>query len=647
MSKTARKSQARDESFAIRSVAIERLKGSDDQESIYKVSLSSETPVRDWSWAPPNILSHEKSAVDLSGVSKRGLPLFTNHKLYDLSNMVGRIVNIRLEEKRLVGELRFSQANPDAAMVRAMVDEGTLTDMSIRAEPLKIERIEGGDGKTEVVKWVRWRPLEGSVVGIGADQSVGIGRKGIQQSATAEGDGMDEENETSGAASDVSRQSGAAARVEAGRQQHEQLSAEQLEQKRIDACRKFGQANSVSEDIVQAWISRGMTYEQIADDIVAIQKKRGESNSHSLSALDLSDQDKRRYSLSRAILAASSGDNWKEAGFELECTTTIADRLNRPVERGHFFVPQDIQRRNSMVDAETVLRAIQMGGLQTLQRELTVGNAASAGYLVGSSNMGFDEVLRNMSVLMRMGAFTLPGLRDNVTIPRQTASATPEWLTTETDGPSESLQTFTQLPLAPKTVAALTGISRKLLLQSSVAVDSLVNSDLGAAVGLAVDLAGLSGSGVSGQPLGLDNVTGIGSVTGTSIDFADILEFQTDVASGNVNPVRPGYVTTPTVAGLLIARVKYSGTASPIWEGNIWNGQILGVPAMSSNQVAAAVAYFGDWVKMIIAEWGTLEIDTNPYGTGFGAGVISVRAIKSVDVGVRYPVAFSRAGSIT
>ena len=41
------------------------------------------------------------------------------------------------------------------------------------------------------------------------------------------------------------------------------------------------------------------------------------------------------------------------------------------------------------------------------------------------------------------------------------------------------------------------------------------------------------------------------------------------------------------------------------------------------------------------------EIDTNPYGSGFSAGIIAVRALYSVDVGVRLPIAFSRASSIT
>jgi hypothetical protein len=152
---------------------------------------------------------------------------------------------------------------------------------------------------------------------------------------------------------------------------------------------------------------------------------------------------------------------------------------------------------------------------------------------------------------------------------------------------------------------------------------------------------------VSGQPTGIDAVTGVGTFNGGSIAYVDILAAEADLATGNVMPMRPGYATTPTAANLLRARVKYASTASPIWEGNLWAGSVNGIPALASNQVATGVAYFGDWSKLVIAEWGTLEIDTNPYGTGFGAGAISVRAIYSLDVGVRYPVAFTRASSIS
>lgn len=628
-----------DPNCIVRSFAIERLRDDKKQETTYRVSLSSEAPIQDWWQGAPNILVHDKDSIEFD--AERGIPFFENHDARDLDRMTGRIVNLRIERKRLVGELRFSEANPRAAMVREMIDEGTLTDMSIRAEPIKRERIEE-DGKTVAVRWTKWRALEASAVGIGADQSVGIGRSSLDdKSANAEGARMNDDiTAAAGADKSVERAEG---RIEAGKQQSEGAFAERVEKERIEMCRKFGRANSVSEDQVQEWVARGYDANQVADSILAIQKMRGETQ-RSVTALDLSEREKKQYSLSRAIMAASTGQ-WKEAGFELECDEAIRSKLNKPSEAGRFFVPEDIQRRQAQVSLEQINIARAMG-VPFLQRELSVGNPASAGYLVGTRVVGFDEVLRNTSVVMRLGASTLPGLRENVTIPRQTAAATPEWLTSETTGPNETLQTFVQLALSPKTVAATTGVTRKLLLQSSIAVDSLINADLGAAVALTADKAALSGTGVSGQPTGIDAVSGVGTFNGTSIDYEDILAAEADLATGNVTPMSPGLATTPTVANLLRARVKFSGTASPIWEGNLWSGSVNGYTALASNQVASSTAYFGDWSKLVIAEWGTLEIDTNPYGTGWGAGVLAVRAIYSMDVGVRYPVAFTIATSI-
>src|SRR5690606_22438028 len=149
------------DNYIVRSFAIERLRDDAKQETTYRVSLSSETPIQDWWQGAPNILVHEKGAVEFD--AERGIPFFENHDARDLDRMSGRIVNLRIERKRLVGELRFSEANPRAAMVREMIDEGTLTDMSIRAEPIKRERVEE-DGKTIAVRWTKWRALEASAV---------------------------------------------------------------------------------------------------------------------------------------------------------------------------------------------------------------------------------------------------------------------------------------------------------------------------------------------------------------------------------------------------------------------------------------------------------------------------------------------------
>jgi hypothetical protein len=111
-------------------------------------------------------------------------------------------------------------------------------------------------------------------------------------------------------------------------------------------------------------------------------------------------------------------------------------------------------------------------------------------------------------------------------------------------------------------------------------------------------------------------------------------------------PARGGYCTTPAVAALMMAEARFSGTDTPLWVGNIWDGQMAGYRAMASNQMSSATMLFGDWADLIWAEWGVLEVEVNPYAS-FAAGIIGVRAMYTMDIGLRYAGAFSYAHTIT
>jgi HK97 family phage major capsid protein len=67
---------------------------------------------------------------------------------------------------------------------------------------------------------------------------------------------------------------------------------------------------------------------------------------------------------------------------------------------------------------------------------------------------------------------------------------------------------------------------------------------------------------------------------------------------------------------------------------------------MASNQMAADSMLFGAWSSLVIGEWGTLELAVDDK-FNFATGSIGLRAWYTVDVGVRYPAAFSLATSIT
>jgi hypothetical protein len=73
---------------------------------------------------------------------------------------------------------------------------------------------------------------------------------------------------------------------------------------------------------------------------------------------------------------------------------------------------------------------------------------------------------------------------------------------------------------------------------------------------------------------------------------------------------------------------------------------MAGFQAMSSNQMSSATMLFGDWSQVVVGEWGVLEVEVNPYAN-FQAGIIGIRAMVTMDCGLRYAGAFSLASSIT
>ena len=342
--------------------------------------------------------------------------------------------------------------------------------------------------------------------------------------------------------------------------------------------------------------------------------------------LDLTGKEKRSYSILRGIQAAASND-WSRAGQELECSRALhAKNVVDVSAPGRFAIPLDVLEEP----------------IQGARRDLTVGAAAAGGYLVATDNLSFIELLRARSFVFNAGAQRLSDMVGNVTIPRQTASVSTYWLSNESASLTESQPTFGQLALTPKTVGAYTEYSRQLTIQSSPDAEGLVRKDLATAAAMAIDQGVISGNGANGQPTGLLNTSGVGSVAGGTIGYAGILEFQGDVAGSNALSGGSIYVTTPAVAILLKQRQRFATTDSPLWDGNVYEGTVEGFRALSTNLIPASTMIFGDFSQIIVAEWGALVVEVNPF-TNFAAGIIGARVMYTVDVGVRYPGAFSIA----
>ena len=587
----------------------------------------------------PEILVHTTAAIDLS---RAPLPIIATHRGGQVN--VGIVDSLAIVGGQLRGLARFG-TRPEAAGYREDVLAGIIRSVSVG-----YARITARIRKDGVMVTERWLPSHAALVAEPADINAGffreLGARPIQfqpdddgpaaaapltpppaaPAATPEGATMADQETTAGASADHGAHTRAALPpLPQGSTGNRALEMEQGRRRGIEnLCR----ANKIDDNIRDHWIGTGLAIEAITDDLLQIIEQRGKNAPKSDAALGLSEGETRRFSLFNAV-RATADKNWTKAGFELECSRAIAQKLGRVPDPNRFFVPFEVQHRSA-----------------PSRRDLTAATGSGGGFLVATQNLSFIEMLRNRSVAYRMGARSLSGLQGSVTVPRQTGAATAVWLANEASTATESQQTFAQMALTPKTVGAYTEISRNLMLQSSPDAEAIVQADLAQVAALAIDVGVLRGSGASGEPTGIINTAGIGSVTGTSLAYAGILEFQSDVATANVMPAMGGYATTPAVAALMMARQRFSSTDTPLWIGNLWDGQMSGFAAMSTNQMTAASMLFGDWSQVIVGEWGVLEVEVNPYAN-FQAGIIGIRAMVTIDVGLRYPAAFSLATSIT
>ena len=577
-----------------RSFLFEREKIDQETRTI-ELAFSSEAPYARW-WGV-EILDHSKSAVDLTRL-KAGGPLLCDH---DSRDQIGVIESVRIDADR-VGRavVRFGRSARAEEIFRDVVD-GIRQNVSV-GYAIDDLVLEAKSGEDETYRVTRWTPYEVSLVSVPADFTVGVGRAAdpvqeIKMSVI----------ETPAAPVDVAKI---------------QAEARTAEQKRAAEIIAIGEQFALQGMAAEA-LRAGEPVDAFRSKVM--EKLASRPLPNPTAEVGLSGGEKQRYSVLRALRALVDKD-WTNAGFERECHQAILKRAGiAEAPNNGFYVPYEIQ-----------------------QRDMTATTGNAGGYVVATDNLAgsFIDLLRNRAVVAQLGATMMTGLVGNVTIPKQTAAATAYWLTNEATAITESQMTLGQLALSPKNVGAYTELSRQLMLQSSPAADALVMNDLARVLALAIDLAALEGSGASGQPTGISQTAGIGSVTGTSIDYAKVLEFQTDVAGGNALAANCAYVTTPAVASLLKQRVAFSSTASPLWEGGILDGNLQGFRAVATNSVTAASMVFGDFSQVVIGEWGMLELALNPYAN-FAAAISGIRAIQTVDIGIRQAGAFSRATSIT
>lgn len=600
----------------LRRTALFKRESIDKESRTVRVAFSSEEPVERWFGI--EILDHAPKSVDLSRLIDGG-PGLVDH---DPRDHVATIEECSIDSDR-VGRatLRFGRSERAEEIFNDVVD-GIRKCISVGYQVHKLEVVDP-EAKNPTYRATLWEPYEISFVSIPADTSVGVGRSAEVEPAPA-APAIPESIER------TAPMSGEAVATPVDVTAIETRAANQA-LARVQEIIVLGEQYAAhgGREIASAAIRDGKSELEVRD---AIMQKMVERSNASPTAPDLglTERETRSFSvlrLIRAMTASHKGerDAWKDAGFERECHEALVKRHGDP-SNGGFFVPYEVQKRGYA------------------KRDMTV--AGTGGYLVGTENQpgSFIELLRAQTVVGRAGARMLSGLKGDITIPKQTGAATAYLVGAEDDEITESNQTIGQLAMSPKTVGAYTEVSRLLQMQSDPSVDMMVMEDIAKQIALKIDLLALNGNGAGG-PVGIINTNGIGSVTATSLDYAKAIEFQTDVATGNA--LVPGcvYLTTPTKAAICMQRPRFSNTDTPLWLGNVLEGQMLGFRGLTTTQLSDGMI-FGDFSQLIMAEWGVLELAVDPTAN-FKAGISGIRGFQSFDVGVRNAAAFSYGSSVT
>jgi len=411
---------------------------------------------------------------------------------------------------------------------------------------------------------------------------------------------------------DMSNNDNSAPQVDAEKIRKQAIKSEQARVKEIQSCRKFASATQIDKAIED-----GTSVDEFRKEVMA-NFKMPETVQVRDASLGLSKKDKEQFSFLRAINAMSNPTNVKiqeAAKFEREVSEAACEKLGRSANG--FFVPTEILQH---------------------KRDLSIGGTGSNIVDEKLETGSFIEMLHNAMITRELGVRVM-NFNGPVDIPAKTAGTTGYWIATEGgDITAESQPTLSQISLDRKTVGSYTDITRKLLKDASMSAEQLVRSDLALTLALMLDKAVFDGSGAAGQPEGILNTTGIGSVdwaVANAPTFANIVAMETEVATDNALSGSLSYALPAVLAGKLKTTLKSSGVAGYIFE----DGMINGYPAKVTNQLAASQAIFGNWNDCIVANYGGIELNVDKAALALSGG-LRVIALQDTDIGIRHAQSF-------
>lgn len=290
-------------------------------------------------------------------------------------------------------------------------------------------------------------------------------------------------------------------------------------------------------------------------------------------------------------------------------------------------------------------------------KALAAGDATAGGYLVPPEySTDLIELLKPMAVVRRLGAVTLPMDTGTLNIPKITGGATASYIGENANIPKTE-QTFGQITLTWKKLAALVPISNDLLRFSSPNADAIVRDDLVSSMALREDLAFIRDDGTSNKPKGLLNWAPAGNKfnANATVDLAnvtaDLGKAVYLLKKANVRFIRPGWIMSPRTENYLMTVRDANGNFA--FRTEMLAGRLFGYPYGVTTQIPdnlgvganESEVYLVDFADAVIGEATQLIIDASTEAAYHdGANVVAafsldqtvIRVIAQHDFAMRH-----------
>lgn len=592
--------------------------------------FSSSHPVQRFSYEfwdyYDEVLGHDPGESNLDRMNAGGAYLWA----HDTTDQRGVVESAWVDGERAYCTARFSK-NLKGEELWADVQDGICRNVSFAYyvnESILVKVVD--DYPT--YRATSWEVLEVSSVSIPADPTVGVGRElsFAREAAPTPVIIQETKKMDENAVIDQVNAQDIEARI-------------QMERERVLTIQEVCQRQNISQSVYQRWIDQGTPLNQF---LTELRNELPKTIPLSQPTIDLTEKERQRYSIGKAILAVYKND-FSNAGFERELSQEISKRSGLSTDG--LLVPDNLNMaattRNQLVGTP-----------------LVGGNIVETAYTPSL----YINMLRNTAMCLALGVTVIEGLTTNLSIPYQSAFGALPTPVAENTAYAKSQLEFLLYSMSPKKRGRIYKFSEEMAILGNPSIDALIMSDMMTAMSLAIDSDILYGTGTAGQPRGIANTAGINAqaigANGGAPTWDLIVDQETATNVQNSMFQSSAYLVNGKTLGTLKKTLKGPNTGGiylvdgqPIPNTNLlslnghrlaFSNQVLGNRTKGTGTNLSDM-FFGDFSQVLLGFWKGVEITKSDSNVDdFEKDMYTVKVCSMYDTLLRRPASFSLCSDI-